>query len=768
MLFCFGYANGQTIYVNANASGLNNGTNWGNAYTNLSAALTSATAGTKIWVAAGVYKPTSGTDRNASFIIPSGVKVYGGFIGNETSLLARNVIANTTTLSGNIGNTASALDNSIHIVMMLNCDTATVLDGFTVNNGYAEIKDSLVIGGVKTYRSKGAGLYIYGGMPKVLNCIFSGHISDVGGGIYMCADSSVLMQTTFTNNDCTHAAGVFALNSKSVFDSCTFSNNITWLVDGHGGALYNDSSSLRITRCVFNANQGTAGGAIYNANGKPFIDSCVFKSNSAFQASNFYSYGGAVYNYHSDAKITRCIFRKNKSGSGNDRGFGGGIYNEYCSPVITLCTFDSNYAYGGGTSILPGMGGGMFSNFGTPLIYNCLFIDNMTKYPNGSFSSSGGLHNNYSNAIVSNCTFYSHTGSTTPYHFVNQYGDPKTYNCIFWNVGPNPILNYYHVKNCIVEGVSPDTVNNIYNTAPMFNNPALNDFSINMCSPALNTGANNLYPGNLGTDLAYQLNTRLQDGAVDIGAYESSYKTAGISASIADAVSCGLSNTYFVAKTKGDSISYKWQVKQGNRSFVDIITTNTDTLFIQSPNAGMAGWQYRLIVTSCNGIVTDTSNIAQLKLVPLPNPTISISNRTLYTGAFAAYQWYKDSTAIAGAVTDSLVPTQGGVYYVYVTDSNGCSNYSFSQIVFNVHIANAFEKQHISIYPNPTHTSLTIGGISNGTLVQLKDLLGRQVICTIALQDKIELNTIPLTSGHYLLVLITPDGAVLKENVIKE
>ena len=89
------------------------------------AALTAASSGQQIWVAAGTYKPTAGTDRTISFALKPGVGVYGGFAGTETALEQRDWRTNVTTLSGDLlGNdsgpasiwNATMADNSFHVV----------------------------------------------------------------------------------------------------------------------------------------------------------------------------------------------------------------------------------------------------------------------------------------------------------------------------------------------------------------------------------------------------------------------------------------------------------------------------------------------------------------------------------------------------------------------------------------------------------------------------------------------------------------------------
>jgi hypothetical protein len=102
-LWTAGGAEAAVIRVKADATGANNGSSWTNAYTNPQAALAVAEWGDEIWVAAGTYKPTSGTNRAQPFWMTAGVAIYGGFAGGETAREQRDWAAHETILSGDIG-----------------------------------------------------------------------------------------------------------------------------------------------------------------------------------------------------------------------------------------------------------------------------------------------------------------------------------------------------------------------------------------------------------------------------------------------------------------------------------------------------------------------------------------------------------------------------------------------------------------------------------------------------------------------------------------
>jgi predicted outer membrane repeat protein len=154
-----------------------------------------ATNGDELWVAEGLYKPAAA--QTDTFLIPSGVAVYGGFVGMESLRTQRNWNTNITVLSGDIDNndttdvdgvvqdyTDIVGGNSYHVVSMgssgVNPITATtVLDGFTVTAGKAN--------GPGENQYHGGGLFCQGSYsrtcsPTLANITFVGNYAEYGGG----------------------------------------------------------------------------------------------------------------------------------------------------------------------------------------------------------------------------------------------------------------------------------------------------------------------------------------------------------------------------------------------------------------------------------------------------------------------------------------------------------------------------------------------------------------------------------------------------------
>lgn len=291
-----GGGSGDIIYVNTSASGISNGSSWIDAFTSLTDALTSASSNDEIWVAAGTYYPTTGTDRTESFTLVSDVSVYGGFAGTETSRDERDYTSHVTTLSGDIDQDGLRDgENSYHVVT--GADEAT-LDGFTIEMGYAAVagetpSDFLSLDGIITYEEKveilrilegvkyiaGAGMLNIQAAPTVKNCTFQNNYAAKGGAVYN------MVARSFPATDTYDAA---------YFENCIFQNNYG---TGRGGAVNNDMfTNPTFISCRFLDNEcESKGGAVYSDMGcsATFVN-VLFAHNTAERGSALVSDGSST------------------------------------------------------------------------------------------------------------------------------------------------------------------------------------------------------------------------------------------------------------------------------------------------------------------------------------------------------------------------------------------------------------------------------------------------------------------------------------------
>ena len=102
----------STIYVDADATGANDGSSWGDACNylqdGLTAALLSSARPIEIRVAQGIYKPDQGigitpSDRETTFQLINGVTIKGGYAGfAEPDSNARDIEVYETILNGDL------------------------------------------------------------------------------------------------------------------------------------------------------------------------------------------------------------------------------------------------------------------------------------------------------------------------------------------------------------------------------------------------------------------------------------------------------------------------------------------------------------------------------------------------------------------------------------------------------------------------------------------------------------------------------------------
>ncbi|MFH1378536.1 MAG: right-handed parallel beta-helix repeat-containing protein [Planctomycetota bacterium] len=242
------------IYVHSAAVGSNNGTSWFNAYTSLQTALSASVSGDQIWVATGTYKPTTGTSRTAAFNMKTGVALYGGFGGFESSIDERNVVRYPTILSGDLNDDDSGLtnntENSNHVVV--GADSAR-LDGFTIVGGNANSSSTT-----------GGGVYCYSTAPTIINCIFKYNSASLrGGGIYSYNGAPQIKNCVFWSNNCTSVGGGISLwTSTASIINCSFYGNTA----GNGGGISNQISanSVVVNSILWGNTATVAGPNIYN------------------------------------------------------------------------------------------------------------------------------------------------------------------------------------------------------------------------------------------------------------------------------------------------------------------------------------------------------------------------------------------------------------------------------------------------------------------------------------------------------------------------
>jgi hypothetical protein len=302
-----------TLYVDQSATGANDGVDWQDAFTTLSAALSVAHAApaiNTIEVALGTYFPTGGTDRTATFQLLDNVGIYGGYAGDTTNTPGiRNVTAYPTVLSGDIGTAGVSSDNSYHVVTGSGTNSSALLDGFTISGGYAD-------GSGDSTSYDGAGMFDNAGTPTINDCQFSGNqmvaISSLpsypygGAGLFIDnASSMIVTNCIFSGNSAYlgRGGGIDAENSTSLtLTNCTFNNNTAYF----GGGVDASDPTVTVTNCSFDGNYADEGGGLSFALQSAVLTNCTIAYNSAL-------FGGAIYDDGAAAKITNSIVSSNGS-----------------------------------------------------------------------------------------------------------------------------------------------------------------------------------------------------------------------------------------------------------------------------------------------------------------------------------------------------------------------------------------------------------------------------------------------------------------------
>lgn len=346
------------LYVRKN--GIGNGSSWTNPLSEVADALLFSKTHTnvkQIWVSGGTYKPAyspadnnfgSSQGRDNAFLLVKDVKVYGGFAGNEASLIARDLslTRNESVLSGDLDITGTAND-ARHVVIATGTLGEAALDGFKITGGNANDASNplssnsttvtgnlgggiyvqgtgtsdLVIENVvitKNAAASGGGMYLNASSPTIRNFILSENTaSSNGGGIQNVSDSKPNLVSGYIEKNTAGGGGggMYSSNSDPILSLMNIRGNTA---DVNGGGISNASGSLPvISNSLFTGNKATvSGGGIYSNNG-----SIVVVYNSTF-AGNTAASGGALFTIQNNAKLEmhNSIVYGNSSGAVNGSG----------------------------------------------------------------------------------------------------------------------------------------------------------------------------------------------------------------------------------------------------------------------------------------------------------------------------------------------------------------------------------------------------------------------------------------------------------------
>ncbi len=506
----------EIIHVDACAFGSETGESWTDAFTSLHTALNSAVPGDQIWVVEGVYYATS------SFMLSSGVEVYGGFAGTETLLTERDWQENKTILSGDLGQDDVNDDgnwiteswdqqvgtNADHVVVAPDgVDNTARLDGFIVTAGSGI--SYYGGGGILNWNSspsyynleiRGNQGHTYGG--GMLNASSSPHVENVlidgnrltnnlpicyGGGMYnLYGGSPVIINVQFNNNLASAGGGYAGEDVNAFFDDVVFSNNISTGVGG-GGVYLRDQSNAILNHVTFRYNQAFSGGGLYHVGGGTLtLRSVAFLENTVISSETINSGGGleAAYGVTVDAVNVSVI-----GNTATDNG-GGVSFTDSSIGTFTNCLFIGNRSVGGTI-------GGVRACWGsTVTLTNTTFNGNRASGTGGAFGTDWGANS----ISATNCIIWGNypdqvLGSGISISYSNVQMDSGVYTGT-GNINCNPLF---------IEAVDPLE-------APTTGG----DLRINGISPCVDTGENTYN----SEALDFRGQARIQNSTIDMGAYE--------------------------------------------------------------------------------------------------------------------------------------------------------------------------------------------------------------------------------------------------------
>lgn len=446
---------------------------------------------TTINVATGVYKPakkpyengipiTTADGRDVCFFLRDSLKLYGGFPPGGGK---RDVQANTTTLSGDIGVVNDASDNAYHVVMIASAASITptaAVDGFTITGGKADNNTFLTVHTLGIARNIGGGIYARYGKNNIANNFISGNsaasgagIGTVGGPGLLTATSNSIIHNTISNNTATTGGGLYTVLCTNTLMNNSITNNTA---TNNGGGAYINGGTTNINHTTIGTNKaGNFGGGIYAINGTDTLTANSIIGNTSVTG------GGGLYSSANTITCVNTVFTQNTTASGGG-AFIAGDFND----VFTNNTLQGNTASAGG--------GGLYTNGCINFqLRNNIFWDNKkgtdATVPGSDYYEAGTPGNTFTtNLLQLPGADYSFSGSGS------------------YDLGVLASGNIYATDPNFVNAADPDGADNINRTAD-------DGLRIPCSSAATEAGS--------GIAVATDILGNTRNGSRDMGAYES-------------------------------------------------------------------------------------------------------------------------------------------------------------------------------------------------------------------------------------------------------
>ncbi len=280
LIWAFSLAvNAQTVvYVDGAATGANNGTSWVNAFKELQPAIDAAFIATngEVWIKAGTYHTTTGTDRTVRFILKDGVSLYGGFDGSETTRIQRDWVSNLTVLSGDIGVANDNSDNTNNLLTVQSTSLNNTIDGLT----FRENKNDVLNQPISTVN-------VLSGKITINNCTFFNNVGVFGSVIASLHSELKLYNSTFYNNknSVTGLLRADGTGNAEIVNCIFYNNSSTNSGPGVTGGIFGSVPLILINNTFYNnfSNGGGPGALQWSGSSQVLIYNNIFWGNSNSQ-----------------------------------------------------------------------------------------------------------------------------------------------------------------------------------------------------------------------------------------------------------------------------------------------------------------------------------------------------------------------------------------------------------------------------------------------------------------------------------------------------